>query len=107
MGPLLAVLYAVVALSPLLFVAALWMKGEMSLMHETGTSFAFAAYGVMALQPVLVARWKRTESPFGLDVMAQFHKYMGMFAAGLLIFHPILMAYGGAGLDLLYGLDHP
>lgn len=107
MGPFLVVLYAVVALSPLLFVVGLWMKGEMSLMHETGTSFAFAAYGIMALQPVLVARWKGTERPFGLDVMARFHKYMGMFALGLLLLHPPLMAYGGAGVGLLFGLDQP
>jgi predicted ferric reductase len=107
MGPCFVVLYALVALSPVLFVAALWMKGEMTLMHETATSFAFAAYGITALQPVLVARWKGIERPFGLDVMARFHKYMGMFAAGLLILHPPLMAYGGAGLDLLFGLEHP
>jgi predicted ferric reductase len=107
MGSCFVLLYAVVALSPLLLVAVLWMKGEMTLMHETGTSFAFAAYGIIALQPVLVARWKWTERPFGLDVMARFHKYMGMFAAGLLILHPPLMAYGGAGSGLLFGFDQP
>jgi predicted ferric reductase len=107
MGAILAGLYIVVALSPILVMAALWMKGEMTLMHETGTSAAFAAYGIIALQPVLVARWKWLERPFGMDVMSRFHKYMGVFAAVLLLTHPPLMAYGGAGLGLLTDLNQP
>jgi predicted ferric reductase len=83
------------------------MKGEMTLLHETGTSVAFAAYGIMSLQPVLVARWKWLEGPFGLDVLARFHRYMGLFTAGLLLAHPPLMAYGGAGLGLITSLDQP
>ncbi|MBI4963766.1 MAG: ferric reductase-like transmembrane domain-containing protein [Desulfomonile tiedjei] len=107
MGAVLAALYVLVALSPLLVVAALWMKGEMSLMHETGTSAALAAYAIIALQPVLVARWKCLERPFGMDIMSRFHKYMGVFALALLLTHPPLMAYGGAGLGLLYSLEQP
>jgi predicted ferric reductase len=75
MAVLLVALYALVAISPLLVVAALWMKGEMTLMHETGTSAAFAAYAIMAL--------------------------------ALLLTHPPLMAYGGAGLGLLYDIKQP
>jgi predicted ferric reductase len=106
-GWILASIYFLVAISPLLVVAVLRMKGEMSLMHETGTSLAFAAYGVIALQPVLAARWKWIERPFGLDVVSRFHKYMGAIALGLLLAHPPLMAYGGAGLELLYSLNLP
>lgn len=106
-GWILASIYFLVAISPLLTVAALRMKGEMSLMHETGTSLAFAAYGVIALQAVLTARWKWIERPFGLDIVSRFHKYMGVLALGLLLAHPPLMAYGGAGLELLYSLNLP
>ncbi|MDQ7783238.1 MAG: ferredoxin reductase family protein [Desulfomonilaceae bacterium] len=107
MGVLLVVVYGLLILSPLITVAALWMKGEMTLMHETGTSAAFAAYGIIALQPVLTARWKFVERPFGLDVISRFHRYMGLFAAALLLSHPPLMAYGGAGVKLLLTLEQP
>lgn len=107
MGILLVVLYGLLVLSPLLAQAALWMKGEMTLMHETGTSAAFAAYGIIAMQPVLVARWKRLESPFGLDVISRLHRYMGVFAVALLLTHPPLMAYGGQGVQLLWSLNQP
>lgn len=106
-GGLLAGLYALIALSPLITVALLRMKGEMTLMHETGTSVAFAAYGIMALQPVLISRWKWVERPFGLDILAQFHRYMGVFALVLVLCHPPLMAYGGGGTALLTGLAQP
>jgi predicted ferric reductase len=107
MGFIPAVLYAVVVLSPLIALAAVRLQGDMSLMHETGTGAAFAAYGIIALQPVLVARWKWIERPFGMDVLSRFHKYMGIFALCLLLTHPPLMAYGGAGTSLLYSLDLP
>ncbi|MBI5572118.1 MAG: ferric reductase-like transmembrane domain-containing protein [Desulfomonile tiedjei] len=107
MAAVLAALYSVVALSPLIVVAAIWLKGDMTLMHETGTSTAFAAYGIIALQPVLVARWKWIERPFGLDVVSRFHKYMGVFAVALLLTHPPLMAFGGQGVALLTTFNQP
>jgi predicted ferric reductase len=42
-----------------------------------------------------------------LDIVSRFHKYMGVLALGLLLAHPPLMAYGGAGLELLYSLNLP
>jgi len=104
-GVFLIVLYCLVALSPIIAVACLWMKGEMTLMHEAGTALAFAAFGIILLQPVLVARWKWTERPFGLDVLSRFHRYMGLFVVALLLAHPPLMAFGGAGLNLLTSFD--
>lgn len=106
-GIALAALYTVMALSPLMVVALLQLKGDMTLMHETGTSLAFAVYGILALQPVLVSRWRWAERPFGLDVLVRFHRHMGLFAAALILAHPPLMVYGGAGMSMLIGIDLP
>ncbi|MCA1960168.1 MAG: ferric reductase-like transmembrane domain-containing protein [Desulfomonile sp.] len=106
-GMALAALYCLISLSPLLGVAVLRMKSDMTVMHDVGTSTAFAAYGIMALQPVLVSRWKWVERPFGLDVLSRFHRYMGVFAAVLLLTHPPLMAFGGAGIALLTEIVQP
>ncbi|MEW6530790.1 MAG: ferredoxin reductase family protein [Thermodesulfobacteriota bacterium] len=107
MGALLAILYALVALSPLIFVALLRMKGEMTLMHEVATSLALAAYAIMALQPVLASRWKWIERPFGFDVVIRLHRYMGAFVVLLLLCHPPGMAFGGAGMGLLTNIIQP
>ncbi len=107
MGFILTLFYVVVALSPLLFVAAFRMQSEMTVLHDVATSFAFAAYGIIALQPALASRWKWLEKPFGFDVVIRFHQYVGIFAVCLLLAHPPGMAYGGAGLGLLTSLNQP
>lgn len=107
MGPVLAALYAIVAVSPLVILAIIRLKGDMTLLHETGTSIAFAAYALVALQPVLASRWKWIERPFGFDVVIRFHQYMGVFAVVVLLGHPPFMAWGGAGLGLLTGFAQP
>jgi len=107
MGFILTLFYMVVALSPLLFVAGFRMQSEMTVLHDIATSLALAAYGIIALQPVLASRWKWIERPFGFDVIIRFHRYMGIFVVFLLLAHPPRMAYGGAGLQLLWSLSEP
>jgi len=106
-GVVLAALYCLLTLSPLVGVALLRMKSDMTVMHDVGTNMAFAAYGIMALQPLLVSRWKWVERPFGLDVLTRFHRNMGVFAVVLLLTHPPLMAFGGAGLALITSIVQP
>ena len=107
MGFVLATFYIVVALSPLLFIAALRMKSDMTVLFDTATGFALAAFAIIAVQPVLSSRWRWIERPFGFDVVIRFHRYMGVFAVFLLLVHPPGMAYGGLGLGLLTSLNEP
>jgi predicted ferric reductase len=106
-GAVLAALYVIAALSPLIVVAAIRLKSDMTVMHDMGTSLAFAAYAIIALEPVLVSRWKWLQRPFGFGTLARFHKYMGVFACVILLAHPPLMAFGGEGLRLLTGFAEP
>jgi predicted ferric reductase len=45
------------------------------------------------------------ERPFGLNVTFPFHRRMGTFVAILLLMHPPLMALGGGGWHLIFGVD--
>ncbi len=47
------------------------------------------------MQPVLVARLKWIERPFGMDMLSRFHKSMGIFVTVMMVSHPILMELGG------------
>ncbi|MGZ3871244.1 MAG: hypothetical protein ACXVLQ_19265, partial [Bacteriovorax sp.] len=69
MGFVLATFYVVVALSPLWLMAAQRMKSDMTVLFDTATGFALAAFAIMAVQPVLASRWKWIERPFGFDVV--------------------------------------
>ncbi len=98
-------LYLVVANAPLILIAVLRVPGDYSILFEIGRGAGLTAFGLILLQPVLAARLKRLEQPFGLDIVSRFHKFMGVFAAALLLFHPTLMAQEGLGWSLLTKLD--
>jgi predicted ferric reductase len=82
-------------------------KPGTSAVYETGKSFALLGFLILALQFVLAARFKWIERPFGLDILIRFHRHAGVFAAVLLLLHPLLLAAGGQGWQLLLSLDLP
>ncbi len=47
------------------------------------------------MQPVLVARIKWIERPFGMDILSRFHRSMGIFVTVMMASHPVLMEFGG------------
>ena len=101
--------YVLLVLAPVLIITffspgALHQKG---ILYETGKSMALVAFMILMLQPVLAGRFTWIEAPFGMDILIRFHQHMGIFVACLLVLHPILLAAGGAGWKLLYGLDLP
>lgn len=106
---ILVVLYIVVATSPLILIAALRVHGDYSFVFEIGRGAGLAAFGIIILQPVLAARIRLIEQPFGMDMVSRFHRFMGIFVAILLLLHPTLMAYAGLGWSLLtsFFIDWP
>lgn len=106
-GVVLIIMYVIAVLSPLLLVTALGLHSPNETSYEVARSFALAAFVILMLQPLLVARIKWIEKPFGMDVVSRFHKAMGLFATVLLLCHPPLMVLGGGGLPLVTSLDQP
>lgn len=103
----LVLLYLGAVVLPLVLVTLFGHHGTRTLTYEIGRSFALAGFCIIALQPLLAARLKWIERPFGLDIVSRFHKSMGIFAALLVVLHPPLLALGGAGLSLLFSTDVP
>lgn len=98
------VLYLAVILLPYLVVAAFHFKTQDVFLYNLGRCFALLAFAILVMQVVLAARLKWVEAPFGLNLTFPFHRRMGTLAAALLLLHPPLMALGGGGWDLIYGL---
>ena len=82
-------------------------SGSGNAVMETGKLFALAGFMILALQFLLAARYKWIERPVGLDILIRYHKHMAVFALALLLAHPLLIAAGGGGWQLLIGLDLP
>jgi predicted ferric reductase len=79
----------------LLLVAALRIHSPNLLVYEIARSFGLAGFVILAMQPVLVARLKWIERPFGMDMLSRFHKSMGIFVTAMMASHPVLMEFGG------------
>ena len=95
------VLYLTVLVSPLVLTAGFNLKDDDSLTYNIGQSLGLLAFAILIMQVGLAARLKWVEKPFGLNVTFPFHRNMGVFVAGILIAHPLLMAAGGSGWPLL------
>ncbi len=76
-------------------------------LYEFGRNAALAAFCILALQPVLTARFSWIDRPVGTVNCLRFHKAMGVLALALLLLHPMSLAEGGAGLKLLTSWDVP
>jgi predicted ferric reductase len=103
-GSFLLVVYAGLALLPLVLATSAEPKSGLDLVDEWGKGVALVGFTLLILQTVLSARLSWIERPFGLDAVMRFHKGMAVFAMGLLLAHPLLLAAGHAGWEVL-GLD--
>ncbi len=98
-------LYLLVLIAPLALVTVFRPQTDHSLIYELGKSFAMLGFTILIMQFVLAIRLKWIEVPFGLDIVIQFHRYMGVFATILLFVHPILLSLGGKGWSIFISLD--
>jgi predicted ferric reductase len=57
-------------------------------------------FALLTLQFVLSARFRFVEGPFGREKVMQFHRAMAIFAAALLLSHPVLLSLGKGSLAL-------
>lgn len=76
-------------------------------LYELGRNIALAAFSILAIQPVLVARFSWIDRSIGTLNCLRFHKAMGVLALGSALLHPISLAVGGAGPSLLTSWDVP
>jgi predicted ferric reductase len=94
-GLLPIIVYICLVLSGLVLVLILKAPSPNEFIHEVARGFGLCGFAILALQPVLAARLKFVERPFGMDILSRFHRNMGTFVAVLMVSHPILMQLGG------------
>jgi len=93
--------YLVLALFAITLALSLNPNTSETFFTELGRGVALTGFTLLILQVALSARIKFITRPFGLDVIMRFHKHMGIFAALLLISHPIFLALGHGSWHLL------
>lgn len=105
-GIVIAVLYVVLVCTPAAL-AVFFGRPAGDFFYEAGRSAALIGFTILVLQTVLAARWKWVSRPFGLDIVLRFHRNAAILAVVLLLSHPLLLAAGGAGAELIVSLDVP
>lgn len=99
----LLVLYAGIVLFPLVLVSVLRPVTDHGFLYTVGKNLALVGFTMLALQFVLSARWKWIERPFGLNILFQFHKAMGVLATVFVLSHPLLLATGSDDWSIIFG----
>lgn len=99
-------LYLVLVCTPLAIAAAPPRPPGRSFWLELGVAIGFLALGQTALQFGLIARFERVSRPFGIDLVMQYHRQMGMLAAGAMLIHAgVLVIVRPASLAALARFD--
>lgn len=88
--------YLVLILFPLL-VGSIFRPANVadSFLVNFAAALGYVGFAIMALELALISRVKPAESAFGLDVLQQFHKEIGMTAFLMVLLHPVLLVLGG------------
>jgi predicted ferric reductase len=100
-------LYVAAVLTPLLLATALRPQSQDGFLFNAGQNCALVGVAILLLNPVLGARLKWLERPFGLDMVFRFHKAVAWIAVVLLAIHPLLLSWDGGIWTLLTDADEP
>jgi predicted ferric reductase len=90
-GLLLVGLYVLLALVPLIVGLAPPAPTGRAFWLELSVALGFVGLGQLALQFALIARFRRVSQPFGIDLVMQYHRQIGILAALLVLAHPAVL----------------
>lgn len=90
-GLLIVGLYIVLALVPLLVGLAPPTPGGRAFWLELSVALGFVGLGQLAVQFALIARFRRISEPFGIDLVMQYHRQIGIMAVLLVLAHPMVL----------------
>ena len=82
--------YTLITVGPLLL-ALVDLDPGRGVWVNLSVAAGFVALALMGLQFVLAARWPRAVTPFGADVVLQFHRQVTVLVVVLVLAHPLLL----------------
>jgi predicted ferric reductase len=83
--------YVAFALAPLVLALVGPTPEPRPFLVELGVGFGFVGIALIALQFVITGRFRSIAPIFGGDVVLQFHRQIGIVAAGLVLAHPVVL----------------
>jgi predicted ferric reductase len=84
-------LYVLLALYPLLWLAAVPVPRGASFRDDLGGALGFLALSMMAMQFLLTARFAWLAPPFGTDLVYAFHRHVTAAMLAFAVLHPLVL----------------
>lgn len=84
-------LYLLVVLAPAFLMLLPPVPSGRGFWLELSVALGFVGLTQIAVQFVLIARFKRLTAPYGIDLILQWHRWVAMIAVGLILLHPIII----------------
>ncbi|HUF27714.1 MAG TPA: ferric reductase-like transmembrane domain-containing protein [Gemmatimonadaceae bacterium] len=84
-------LYLLVVLVPVFLMLVPPVPSGRSFWLELSVALGFVGLTQIAVQFVLIARFRRMTAPYGIDVILQYHRKIAMVAVALILLHPTII----------------
>ena len=107
-GLVWVLLYLFFCLAPLLLVVGQNRPPGRTFLVEFSVALGFVGLSILALQFVLIARFKTVAAPFGIDALLKYHVQITFVGLAFVLIHPVLLFVADARyLPLLNLLTAP
>ncbi|MEW5755306.1 MAG: ferric reductase-like transmembrane domain-containing protein [Pseudomonadota bacterium] len=84
--------YLALVLAPLLVLFIEPVPAGAGFWWDLSLALGFAGMGMLGVQFLLTARFRRPSAPFGIDIIYFFHRYLAVIAFGLVLLHVLIIA---------------
>ncbi len=84
-------LYIVIVLTPIFVMLVPPVPAGRGFWLELSVALGFVGLTQIAVQFILIARFRHVTAPYGIDIILRYHRQIALLAVGLIILHPIII----------------
>jgi len=84
-------LYLLIVLTPIFIMLIPPVPAGRGFWLELSVALGFVGLTQIAVQFILIARFKRVTAPYGIDIILRYHRQIALLAVGLIILHPTIL----------------
>ena len=84
-------LYLLIVLTPIFLMLVPPVPSGRGFWLELSVALGFVGLTQIAVQFILIARFKRVTAPYGIDIILRYHRRIALLAVGLIILHPVII----------------
>jgi predicted ferric reductase len=84
-------LYLLIVLTPIFLMLVPPVPSGRGFWLELSVAIGFVGLTQIAVQFILIARFKRVTAPYGIDIILRYHRQIALLAVGLILLHPLII----------------